>query len=137
MEAFVPQDVSPTHGKEPMATKRVQKVPLAAVACCTPVADPDITHRQADTLASIFKALADPHRVRIVNLLANAAEPVCVCDFLPQLGLSQGTVSFHLKKLLAVGLLDREERGTWAYYSLNRDGLDRLATVFDAKEAVT
>jgi ArsR family transcriptional regulator, arsenate/arsenite/antimonite-responsive transcriptional repressor len=100
------------------------------------VAAPDITTDQAETLASIFKALADPHRVRIVNLLANAAEPVCVCDFMPQLGLSQGTVSFHLKKLLAVGLLDREERGTWAYYSLKRDGLDRLATVFDAKEAV-
>ncbi len=110
--------------------KLVQEIPLAAVACCTPVAAPDITAEQAGTLAAIFKALADPHRVRIVNLLANAAEPVCVCDFMPQLGLSQGTVSFHLKKLLAVGLLEREQRGTWAYYSLNRDGLDRLADVF-------
>jgi ArsR family transcriptional regulator len=119
-----------------MATKLVQEVPLAPVACCTPVAAPDINPDQAETLASVFKALADPHRVRIVNLLANAAEPVCVCDFMPQLRLSQGTVSFHLKKLLAVGLLDREERGTWAYYSLKRDALDRLATVFDAKEAV-
>lgn len=119
-----------------MAAKLVQEIPLAPVACCTPVAAPDITTDQAETLASIFKALADPHRVRIVNLLANAVEPVCVCDFMPQLGLSQGTVSFHLKKLLAVGLLDREERGTWAYYSLKRDRLDRLATVFDMKEAV-
>ena len=81
-------------------------------------------------LAAIFKALADPHRVRIVNLLANASEPVCVCEFMPQLGLSQGTVSFHLKKLLDVGLLEREQRGTWAYYSLRRDGLDRLADAF-------
>lgn len=120
-----------------MATKLVQEISLAPVACCTPVAAPDITADQAETLASIFKALADPHRVRIVNLLANATEPVCVCDFMPQLGLSQGTVSFHLKKLLAVGLLDREERGTWAYYSLTRDALDQLATMFDAKEALT
>jgi ArsR family transcriptional regulator, arsenate/arsenite/antimonite-responsive transcriptional repressor len=105
------------------------------VACCTPVAAPDITPDQAGTLASVFKALADPSRLRIVNLLANAPEPVCVCDFVPQLGLSQGTVSFHLKKLVGVGLLDREERGTWAYYSLNREGLDRLATIFDLKEA--
>jgi ArsR family transcriptional regulator, arsenate/arsenite/antimonite-responsive transcriptional repressor len=120
-----------------MATKLLQKIPLDPVACCTPVAAPDITTDQADSLASIFKALADPHRIRIVNLLANAAEPVCVCDFMPQLGLSQGTVSFHLKKLLAVGLLDREQHGTWAYYSLKRDALDRLATMFDAKEAVT
>jgi ArsR family transcriptional regulator len=120
-----------------MVTQLVQEVPLAPVACCTPVADPDITRDQAETLASIFKALADPHRVRIVNLLANATGPVCVCEFMPQLGLSQGTVSFHLKKLLAVGLLDREERGTWGYYSLKREGLDRLATVFDTQEVVT
>jgi ArsR family transcriptional regulator, arsenate/arsenite/antimonite-responsive transcriptional repressor len=54
---------------------------------------------------------------------------------MPHLGLSQATVSFHLKKLLAAGLLDREERGTWAFYSLQRDALDRLSTVFETKEA--
>lgn len=120
-----------------MATQLVHEIPLAAVACCSPVIDPDITQDQAETLASIFKALADPHRVRIVNLLANAAEPVCVCDFMPQLGLSQGTVSFHLKKLLDVGLLDRKERGTWAYYSLKREGLGRLAAVFETRKDPT
>jgi ArsR family transcriptional regulator len=123
-----------TSMEERMATTLIQEIPLAPVACCTPVASPDITAEQADVLAAIFKALADPHRVRIVNLLANATEPVCVCDFMPQLGLSQGTVSFHLKKLLDVGLLEREQRGTWAYYSLKRDGLDRLAGAFVAKE---
>ena len=94
----------------------------------------EITGDQAQTLASIFKALADPNRIRIVNLLANAAEPLCVCEFTSQLGLSQGTVSFHLKKLVAVGLLDRQERGTWAYYSLKREGLGRLASVFNPQE---
>jgi ArsR family transcriptional regulator, arsenate/arsenite/antimonite-responsive transcriptional repressor len=108
----------------------VKELELAPVECCTPVAEPGITDEEASMLAVIFKALSDPNRVRIVNLLANSPEPVCVCDFMPQLGLSQGTVSFHLKKLLNVGLLSREQRGTWAYYSLNRDGLDRLAHVF-------
>jgi len=118
-----------------MATKLTGEIPLAPAACCTPVAALGITEAQADTLATVFKALADPHRVRIVNLLANAPEPVCVCEFMPQLNLSQATVSFHLKKLLLAGLLDRQERGTWAYYSLKRESLDRLTRVFDTKEA--
>ena len=100
---------------------------------CAPHA-PNITDEHAANLVAVFKALADPSRVQIVNMLANASDPVCVCDFMPQLGLSQGTVSFHLKKLLDVGLLTREQRGTWAYYSLNREGLDRLADVFTTKE---
>ena len=118
-----------------MATKLTGEIPLAPAACCTPVAALAITEAQAETLATVFKALADPHRVRIVNLLANAPEPVCVCEFMPQLNLSQATVSFHLKKLLLAGLLDRQERGTWAYYSLKRESLDRLTRVFDTKEA--
>jgi ArsR family transcriptional regulator len=109
----------------------IQEIEPTPVACCTPVADPGITDEQATTLAAVFKALADPSRLRIVNLLANAPESVCVCEFIPALGLSQGTVSFHLKKLLAVGLLEREQRGTWAYYSLNPDGLERLSDIFD------
>jgi ArsR family transcriptional regulator, arsenate/arsenite/antimonite-responsive transcriptional repressor len=116
--------------------KVVRELELAPVECCSPVVEPGISAEQASTLAQVFKALADPSRVQIVNLLANASDPVCVCDFVPQLGLSQGTVSFHLKKLLDVGLLQREQRGTWAYYSLNREGLDRLADVFATKEEV-
>jgi ArsR family transcriptional regulator len=103
----------------------------ADVDCCAPVVSPDMTPKQAGALASLFKALADPHRVRIISLLANADGPVCVCEFMPQLGLSQATVSFHLKKLLTAGLITREERGTWAYYSLDRGALDRLAGVFE------
>jgi ArsR family transcriptional regulator len=119
-----------------VSTSLTREIPLTAIECCTPVAGPDVTDDQAETLASIFKALGHPHRLRIVNVLANASGAVCVCDLMPSLGLSQGTVSFHLRKLLDVGLLDREERGTWAYYSLNRDGLDRLRTVFETKEVI-
>ena len=114
----------------------LQEVSLSPVACCTPVTAREITRGQTKTLASIFKALADPNRIRIVNLLVNASEPVCVCEFMSHLGLAQGTVSFHLKKLVAVGLLERQQRGTWAYYSLERERLGRLASVFDAQEVV-
>ena len=103
----------------------------APAECCTPMAAPEITGEQAQTLADVFKALADPTRVRILNMLVNAPEPVCVCDFTPHLGLSQPTVSFHLAKLRKAGLLDRERRGTWAYYSLNRSALGRVARVLD------
>ena len=73
-----------------MTAKALRELELTPVACCTAVTAPDITHDQARSLAAIFKALADPHRLRIVNLLANAADPVCVCDFMPELGLCPG-----------------------------------------------
>lgn len=99
-------------------------------ACCTPLAETGMTDDEAATTARVFKALGDPHRVRIVNLLANAEGPACVCDLTPELEISQPTVSFHLKKLLDAGLLNREQRGVWAYYSIDREALDRLATIF-------
>ena len=95
----------------------------------------NITEDQAGALSGLLKAMADPGRIRIVNLLANAQGPICVCEFTEALGLSQGTVSFHLKKLLSVGLIEREQRGTWAFYSLNRDALGRLSSVFTVEEA--
>jgi ArsR family transcriptional regulator, arsenate/arsenite/antimonite-responsive transcriptional repressor len=67
--------------------------------------------------------------VRIVNVLATSGEPVCVCNLIEPLGLSQPTVSHHLKKLTEAGLLDREQRGKWAYFSLNSKALDRLESL--------
>jgi ArsR family transcriptional regulator len=90
---------------------------------------------QAAATARLFKALADPHRVKIINLLATSPDPVCVCEFTGPLGLSQPTVSHHLKKLVDAGLLEREQRGTWAYYSLSRDALGRLASAVDLQGA--
>lgn len=84
--------------------------------------------------AALFKALADPGRVRIVNLLANSEQAVCVCDLTQALGLSQPTVSFHLKKLTQAGLLTREQKGIWAYYSLDRTALARLSEMFAVGE---
>jgi ArsR family transcriptional regulator len=107
-----------------------------AATCCAPLAAAVLSEPEAAATASLFKALADPHRVRIVNLLATSPKPVCVCEFTGPLGLAQPTVSHHLKKLVAAGLLDREQRGTWAYYSLNRDALGRLAAVADLRGGV-
>ena len=103
--------------------------------CCAPLGVAALSDDQAKATALVFKALADPHRVRIVNLLATSPDPVCVCEFTGPLGLSQPTVSHHLKKLVQAGLLEREQRGTWAYYSLNRDTLSRLAGAVDLQGA--
>jgi len=107
--------------------------PAAATpaACCVPLAAPTLEPEEAEATAALFKALGDSHRVRIVNQLANSPEPVCACDFNDALGLAQPTVSHHLSKLVKAGLLDREQRGVWAYYSLNRDAVLRLAAVVD------
>ena len=102
-----------------------------AAACCAPLAAPTLSDQEAMATAALFKALGDPHRVRIVNLLATSPEPVCVCELTPSLGLAQPTVSHHLKKLTDVGLLRREQRGQWAYYALDRQAMARLAAVTD------
>ena len=106
---------------------------VAAVACCAPLASPVLDDDEAIATAALFKALADPARVRIVNALATSAEPVCACEFEPSLGLSQPTVSHHLKKLTDSGLVEREQRGKWAYFSLRRDAVEMLAAVADLK----
>lgn len=100
-----------------------------AVACCAPIASPDLSDEEAAATATLFKALADPARVRIVNLLATSSEAVCGCDLEGPLGLSQPTVSFHLKKLHDAGILDRDKRGVWVYWSLNREAARRLGEV--------
>ena len=101
----------------------------APAACCVPITRAGMSHVDAELTATLFKALSDPHRVRVVNLLAVSGEPVCVCDLTDLLGLSQPTVSFHMKKLVDAGLLEREQRGVWAYYSLREDAVRRLGDV--------
>ncbi len=105
----------------------------APVACCAPLAAPALNEHEAAATSELFKSLADPARVRIVNVLATAGEPVCACELYEPLGLSQPTVSHHLKKLTDAGLLEREQRGKWAYFSLRRDAVEKLAAVADLK----
>ena len=105
------------------------------VACCAPISSGTLSDSEVEATAKLFKALADPHRVRIVNLLANSDEAVCVCELTEALDLSQATTSFHLKKLVSSGLLTREQKGTWAYYSIEGSAMERLRSVMDAKGA--
>ena len=105
-----------------------------AVACCAPLSAPTLSDDEAEATAAVFRSLGDPNRVRIINLLATTGRPVCVCDLTEPLGLSQPTVSHHMKKLLDVGLIQREQRGKWAHFTLNVEALRTLASVADLKE---
>lgn len=106
------------------------------IECCTPLAGSSLGEDQAAGLEAVIKALADRHRLRIVNMLLRAeGEAVCVCEFEPFLGLSQGTVSHHLKKLVNAGLVEREGRGTRSYYRLVDGALDSVRDVFSPATA--
>jgi ArsR family transcriptional regulator len=106
-----------------------------AMACCAPLGAPALSDEEAHATAELFRALGDPARVRIVNVLATSDEPVCACEFPGALALSQPTVSHHLKKLVDVGLLEREQRGKWAYFALRPEAVERLSILADLKGA--
>jgi ArsR family transcriptional regulator len=96
------------------------------IDCCSPLVRSTLTQAQAVELEQLFKALADRHRVQILNLLAGVDGAVCVCKLMPALGLAQPTVSYHLKLLVDAGLLERERRGRFSFYRLATGALDRL-----------
>jgi ArsR family transcriptional regulator len=102
-----------------------------AVAGCVSLAAPALSNDEAEATARLFAALGDPARVKIVNLLATNREPVCVCNLTGPLGLAQPTVSHHMKKLLEAGLLEREQRGKWAFFSLKHEAVSKLAGLID------
>ena len=106
-----------------------------AITCCAPLSSPLLSDDEATATAELFRALSDPARVRIVNVLATSDEAVCVCNLIEPLGLSQPTVSHHMRKLLDAGLVEREQRGKWAYFTLERDAVEKLAVVADLKGA--
>lgn len=98
------------------------------VACCGPVTGGVLDLDAAERLARIFKALSDPTRVRLLSLIAAHSEgEACVCDLTDPIGLSQPTVSHHLKQLMDAGLITREQRGRWSYYRVVQQALDTLA----------
>jgi ArsR family transcriptional regulator len=101
-----------------------------AEMCCAPLLSVALDEEQASELADILKALADPVRLRLVSIIATAdAGEVCACDFPALVGRSQPTVSHHLSLLVNAGVLDREQRGKWAWFRLRRE---RLAALGDA-----
>ncbi|HSI97985.1 MAG TPA: metalloregulator ArsR/SmtB family transcription factor [Gaiellaceae bacterium] len=106
------------------------------VECCSPLAGSTLSLEEAAELERLFKALADRHRLRVINILLQAGgEAVCVCEFQPVLGIAQPTVSHHLKQLMEAGLLEREKRGTFAYYSLAPGALERIGVLLAEPDA--
>jgi ArsR family transcriptional regulator, arsenate/arsenite/antimonite-responsive transcriptional repressor len=107
-------------------------LPLVAdlAACCSPITGAALEVESAERLAGVLRALAEPTRLRLVSLIAAHPDAeACVCDLTEPVGVSQPTVSHHLKVLIDAGLLEREQRGRWAYYRLVPGALDALAGV--------
>jgi ArsR family transcriptional regulator len=97
-------------------------------ACCAPASGDVLSEAAAARLAGVLKALAEPTRLRLVSIIAgNAPEAVCVCNLTGPVGLSQPTVSHHLRVLTEAGILEREQRGKWAYYGLVPGALAAVA----------
>lgn len=106
--------------------------PLPLLQCCAPLGSAALSDDEATELETVFKALADRHRVKIVNrLLAAGDEAVCVCDFQDMLALKQSSVSYHLKQLLDAGLVEREKRGSFAYFSLAAGALAHVRQLLE------
>ncbi|WP_204912630.1 metalloregulator ArsR/SmtB family transcription factor [Microlunatus spumicola] len=104
--------------------------PVETVACCSPLSREPLSQPQAEQVASLLKALADPVRLRLLSLVAShEGGEACVCDLNDRFDLSQPTISHHLKVLHGVGLLDREKRGTWVYYRARPEALADLAAL--------
>lgn len=103
---------------------------LVAAGGCAPLLTEPITAEQAAGLSRLLKALADPTRLRLVSMVAaHENGEACVCELTEPLGLTQPTISHHLKVLIDAGILIRDKRGVWAYYALVPTALDALAAV--------
>jgi len=104
--------------------------PVETVACCSPLSREPLSQPQAEQIAPLLKALADPVRLRLLSLVAShEGGEACVCDLNDRFDLSQPTISHHLKVLHGAGLLDREKRGTWVYYRARPEALTDLAAL--------
>src|SRR5919107_939351 len=112
-------------------------LPIQQVAsCCAPLTNAPLSEDDAARMARVLKVVADPTRLRLLSLIAcDPASEVCVCDLTAPLGLSQPTVSHHLKVMAGVGLVEREKRGVWAYYRIVPGALAGLADLFMAPTA--
>jgi ArsR family transcriptional regulator len=96
-------------------------------ACCDPLVFPEVTTEDADRLAAVAKALSDPIRIQLVDVLRQHAGEVCVCELVPLFEVSQPTLSHHLKKLREAGIVGVERRGLWAFYYVVPDALEELS----------
>ncbi len=108
----------------------LELTPLQTVACCSPLVNEPLSSQAAARIAPLLRALADPVRLRLLSLVASHADgEACVCDLNDAFELSQPTISHHLKVLHEAGLLDRDKRGVWVYYSVRREALADLGAL--------
>lgn len=113
-----------------MSKSLIELTPTQAVACCSPLTSTPLSQEQAEQVAPLLKAMADPVRLRLLSLVAaHEGGEACVCDLNDAFALSQPTISHHLKVLHEAGLLDRDKRGTWVYYSVRREALADMAAL--------
>jgi ArsR family transcriptional regulator len=111
-----------------MPTQTLPLLTTDTAACCPPLTGSVLEPVEAEALARVFKALGDPTRVRLLSLIAaHESGEACICDLTAPVGLSQPTVSHHMKQLADAGLVIREQRGKWAYYRIAPDRLNQLA----------
>ena len=111
-------------------------LPGDLAACCSPIAGGVLDEEAAERIARVFRALGDRHRVRLLSLIAAAdGGEACICDLTEPVGLSQPTVSHHMKQLVKAGLITREQRGKWAYYRVVPGALLTLSDSLRASEA--
>jgi ArsR family transcriptional regulator len=116
-----------------MSATRTLPMADADFACCTPLSGTAMQAEQAEQVAPLLKALADPVRLRLMSLIASSASgEACVCDLGDAFDLTQATISHHLKVLHSAGLLDRDKRGVWVYYAVRPEALSAVATLFAA-----
>jgi ArsR family transcriptional regulator, arsenate/arsenite/antimonite-responsive transcriptional repressor len=99
----------------------------AGQPCCEPVVYPDVQRAEAERMAKVAKALGDPVRLQLVDVLRKHAGRVCVCELVPLFDLSQPTVSHHLKVLREAGIVSSERQGLWAYYYVNTEALEEVS----------
>ena len=106
-----------------------RSVPLDPIAYCTPVRKDSLDEDQAELIAQVFAALADPVRLRLLSFITSAEDEVCACDLVEPSGRSQPTVSHHMKILVDAGVVTREKRGLWVWYQAVPSRLDALRAV--------
>src|SRR5215217_1582439 len=113
-----------------MSNSVLTLTPVQTVACCSPLLADPLSTEQAERMAPLLKALADPVRLRLLSLVASHEDgEACVCDLNDAFDLSQPTISHHLKQLHEAGVLDRDKRGVWVYYRVNTAALGDLVAL--------
>lgn len=121
-----------------MSKSLLELTPVQTTACCSPITREPLSADQAEQVSTLLKALADPVRLRLMSLvMSHENGEACVCDLNDAFDLSQPTISHHLKVLHEAGLLERDKRGVWVYYTARADALTSIANLISPPKVNT